>query len=114
MIDEQILKKVIMLSDLLASEAFILLPNEILSQKSLLPPPTESLQEVVAANISKSVFNHLKAFKNAKRSDGSAKDNGKSAKKADSLAKDTHIGEMMMYFLFKIGDFENRYLENQN
>jgi hypothetical protein len=43
----------------------------------------ESLHEVLAANVSKSVFHHIKTFKNTKKENGDAK-----------------MVEMMMYFLF--------------
>jgi len=82
-IDDDILLRVTMLSDILSSDAFLLLPNEINVQKQTLQNQAETLHEVLAANISKSVFNHIKAFKNAR------KDNG-----------DTKIVEMTMYFLF--------------
>jgi len=50
--------------------------------------------------ISKSVFNHIKAFKNTKR--------------VEKKEKDTNIAEMTMYFLYRMSDFENKYLESIN
>jgi hypothetical protein len=87
---------VLVLSELIASETFILLPNEIQPVK-VLNQEQESLQEIVAARISKAVYMHLKKFKGTKKLEGNS--------------KDTQTSELTMYFLFKMCEFENNYVE---
>ena len=99
-IDDEILQKVTMFSNIIASDAFLLLPNELPSQKPGQINQGESIHEIIAAQISKSVFSHIKAFKNTKR--------------ADKKEKDTNIGEMTMYFLYRLHDFENKYMSTLN
>ena len=57
----------------------------------------ETLHEILAANISKSVYNHIKAFKNTKKENS-----------------DTKIVEMTMYFLFQMNEFESKLIANLN
>ena len=51
-----------MLSDLIASDTFILLPSDKLNQ--LNASQGESIQEILATKLALSVYNHLKQYKN--------------------------------------------------
>jgi hypothetical protein len=63
--EKQIKEKVRLFSDLIASEVFIFLPSDFAQADNFTSHLTDSetVQEIIATNISYSVYTHLKQYK---------------------------------------------------
>ena len=101
--EKQIKEKVRLFSDLVASDVFIFLPSDFAQADNFSHlTDSETVQEILATNISYSVYNHLKQYKTQIKGQGQER------------VKDTTQMELQYLFLFKMAVFEKNYHEFKN